>query len=138
MAADRLSEVKRLYLMPMGSAMDQYLANRLTATGRFVVVTDPQQADAVMTDRIGQSLKDQWLELYPVEDTMKKDDGEPPVGRFAATARGRGNFFLLDRESRAVLWSIYERPQNNTPDELDRIAGRIAGALVKGVKGPKK
>src|SRR5690242_4609026 len=42
-------------------------------------------------------------------------DSQPVTSSWA---RGRGNFFLVDRQSRSVIWSIYERPKNSTPDEL--------------------
>ena len=38
--------------------LDQYLANRLTDDHIFQVVTDPKQADAVFTDRIGEAFRD--------------------------------------------------------------------------------
>jgi hypothetical protein len=144
-ADPRLFEIRRIYLLPMGSGMDQYLANHLTETGRFTIVTDPLQADAVMTDRIGQNLKDQWRELYPPEkeeDKEKKPETRdnmtpPPTGRFAATARARGNFYLLDRQSRTVVWSLYFRPVNYTPDEMSRAAGHIAKDLAH-MASPKK
>ena len=60
-----LAEVKRVYLLPMSGGLDQYLANRLTKVGRFEVVTDPANADAVFTDRLGPAFEDKWNELYP-------------------------------------------------------------------------
>ena len=41
---------QRVYILAMGSGMDQYLANQLTTIGVFEVVTDPQKADAIVTD----------------------------------------------------------------------------------------
>ena len=50
-----LPEVKRVY-STNEQWLDQYLANRLTK-GRFEVVTDPDKADAVFTDRIGNRFR---------------------------------------------------------------------------------
>ena len=47
-----LKHVSSVYILPMSGGMDQFLANRLTTLGVFQVVTDPQRADAVITDRI--------------------------------------------------------------------------------------
>src|SRR5688500_13830221 len=60
-----LMEVREVYLLPMSGGLDQYLANRLTREGRFEVVTDPKNADAVFTDRLGPAFEDKLKELYP-------------------------------------------------------------------------
>ena len=52
--------------------------------------------------------------------------------------RGRGNFFLVDRQSRSVIWSIYERPKNLTPDELTKTATRVVQRLKKDLEPPKE
>ena len=43
--------------------------------------------------------------------------------------RGQGNFFVVDRNSRNVIWSVYERPKNSTPGELSKTAGRVVKRL---------
>jgi hypothetical protein len=58
LAGAELSSVHTVYLLPMGSALDQYLANRLTSEHVFQVVTDPKLADAVFTDRIGSAFEE--------------------------------------------------------------------------------
>ena len=60
-----LPEVRTVYLLSMSNGLDQYLANRLTQTGRFEVVTDPAKADAIFTDRLGTAFEEKWKELYP-------------------------------------------------------------------------
>lgn len=74
-AAAQLSSVHTVYLLPMSNGMDQYLANRLTQTGTFQVVTDPKRADAVFTDRVGESFEQRMEALYPPEPKPKP---EPP------------------------------------------------------------
>jgi hypothetical protein len=44
-------------------------------------------------------------------------------------SRGRGNFFVVDRSSRIVLWSVYEHPKNSTPGELTKTAARVVKHL---------
>jgi hypothetical protein len=56
------------------------------------------------------------------------DFGGPTV-RTGTIGRGKGNFFVVDRSSRAVLWSVYERPKNTTPGELTKTAGRVVKHL---------
>ena len=49
-----------------------------------------------------------------------------PVSSFG---RGKGTLFLVDAHSRAVLWSIFEKPGRTSPDQLDRIARRVVDRL---------
>jgi hypothetical protein len=58
-----LSTVHSVYLMPMGSGLDQFLAERLTSEHVFQVVTDPKLADAVLTDRIGKAFEENLADL---------------------------------------------------------------------------
>ena len=48
-----LDDIKTVYLLPMTNGFDQYLAIRLTTGVVLQVVTDPEKADAILTDRIG-------------------------------------------------------------------------------------
>jgi hypothetical protein len=136
-----LRHVSSVYILPMGSGMDQFLANRLTTLGVFQVVTDPQKADALITDRIGESFQDKLEELYPppkpVVKDEKKDDKKDkkddmsaaPIPHISSFNTGKGNFFIVDRRSRNVLWSIYERPKNSTPSELTKTAEKVVKHL---------
>ena len=160
----QLLQVKRVYILAMGSGMDQYLANQLTNSGIFEVVTDPKKADAIVTDNVGESFQNKLDDLYPPPappkkeaDTVKapadsgtsadpgdsstsnskpaKKDGLAGVDfgggamRSTSFSRGKGNFFVVDRASRIVLWSVYERPKNSTPGELTKTAGRVVKHL---------
>ncbi len=141
-----LRHVSSVYILPMSSGMDQFLANRLTTLGVFQVVTDPQRADAVITDRIGEPFQAKLEELYPPpkppkDDKSAKDDKKddkkdgkgdltgPVAPRVSSFNNGRGNFFIVDRRSRNVLWSLYERPKDSTPGELTRTAEKIVKRL---------
>jgi len=153
-AAPQLQQVNRVYILAMSSGMDQFLANQLTKYHVFEVVTDPQKADAILTDRVGEPFENKLNDLYPPpkspeqlkkEAEKKQDDDAKPgtardrladvdlsagaVSRVSTLGRGRGNFFIVDRGSRAVLWSIYQRPKDSTPGELERTAEKVVKQL---------
>jgi hypothetical protein len=145
-----LSQVQLVYLLPMGNGMDQYIANQLTRQGVFQVVTDHQRADALFTDQIGAPFEQRLEDLYPPplkEEKPETKEGseaktnetaikqEEPVTHYSTFGRGKGNFFLVDRKSRRVIWSIYERPKDTTPKNLDRTAERIVSQLKKALSG---
>ena len=61
----QLHEIKRVYILAMTSSLDQFLATQLVKAGTFEVVTDPKKADAIITDRVGESFEKKLDELYP-------------------------------------------------------------------------
>ena len=134
-----LKQVQSVYVLPMAGAMDQYLANKITKQALFQVVTDPKLADAILTDRIGESFEHKLADLYaPPKKADDKDkdskSGEndmvgPPLDQPSSFGRGRGTYFLVDRKSRAVLWSTYDRPNNMRADTLDKTADHIIKRL---------
>ncbi len=142
-----LEQVRSVYLFPMGNGLDQFLANRITNLGLFQVVADPNKADAVFTDRLGESFERRMAELYPepaapakTEEKGEKEGAsetkskqERPVP-FSTWGGGKGNIFIVDPQTRSVLWSAYERPKNSTPNELDKTAERIANRLKRELK----
>ncbi len=72
-----LGDLKTVYLLPMPGGLDQYLAIRLTTGSILQVVTDPQKADAIFTDRIGSGLEETLAELYNEKSKDKdKDDAQ--------------------------------------------------------------
>ena len=60
-------------------------------------------------------------------------EGGPP--RASSFGGGRGTLFLVDAHSRNVLWSVYEKPKNTSPDELDRAAKRVVTRLKQDLAG---
>ncbi len=152
----QLKQVNTVYILGMSGGLDQFLANQLTSSGVLQVVTDPQKADAILTDRIGEPLEAKLKELYPPppppepekkdedagKDASSKDRGaDLGVGAARVTSsfnRGKGNLFLVDRKSRAVLWSVYELPKNTTPGEMTKVAKRIVKQLGNDVSGGDK
>lgn len=156
-----LSQVRNVYLLPMANGVDQYLANKLTRTGVFRVVTDPQLADAIFTESTGPGFEDKLNELYPPpgkdkdkdKDKDKKEtapakESEPAFGniknadeprdifrpKVSAWARGKGNLFLVGRQSHAILWSVFDQPKDNRPRSLDRMAETVVKKLTSDLK----
>jgi hypothetical protein len=129
-AAD-LAEFKTVYLLPMSNGLDQFLAIKLTSGSVMQVVTDPQKADAILTDHIGLSFEQKLDELYGKKE---KDDDSAHTGMQNAS-RGRGAIFLVDRKTRDVIWSAYERPKSTAPDDMNHSAEKLAQKLEKDRKG---
>jgi len=63
---------------------------------------------------------------------LMTESGPPRASTFGA---GTGTLFLVDTHSRAVLWSVYEKPKQTTPDELDRTAKRVVTRLKQDLTG---
>jgi len=152
----QLKAVSSVYVLAMRNGMDQYLANQLTHAGVFRVVADPKKADAIFTDRLGESFEKKLNELYPPPPTpeqLKKEQEESEnkeprrgfdlsgaaVGRPTSTFSGaRGTYFLVDRASRTVVWSIYEPPaKDSTPASLTKIASRVVKQLEADLSSKK-
>ena len=138
-SAAELTEIKTVYLLPMSSGLDQFLASKLTSGAVLQVVTDPQKADAILADHVGVSLEQKLDELYGGAKPQKTDpvaaftdSGQP---RIQPMTRARGAIFLIDRKTRNVIWSDYERPKNTTQPEISHLADRIATRLAKEFKG---
>ena len=111
----------------------------------YEVVTDPALADAIFSDRIGETFEQKYAELYPPPKPLEEEksddaDKEPKkddkvqmstgaVRGASSWARGRGNVYLIDRKSRTVLWSSFRKPKNSTAKEMDRTAAQVVGSL---------
>jgi len=127
--------VKTVYVLPMAGGLDQYLELQLTSGGVLQVVTDPKKADAILTDGIGARFEENLTQLYgaPVDKDKPEKAG---LGEFAHPAmqplsRSRGLVFLVNRASRDVLWSTFERPKSSQPDDLKHVAQKIVERLAK-------
>jgi hypothetical protein len=149
------SSVRTIYILPMGHGLNQYVANRLTREHVLDVVADAARADAILTDSLGKPLEVELEKLHPTPKPPEQDadsgsdsddsdnpqtsrakktftTSEAPVSTFA---RGKGTLFLVDARSRAVLWSVYERPVKSTPDQLDHTAKHIVDRLKRDLAG---
>ncbi len=144
LSAAGLSDVKTVYLLPMSSGLDQYLAQKLTSGAVLQVVTDPQKADVVLTDHLGETFEQSLADLYQTKPKAddKTADAEDKGATFARSGmqgkRGRGTIFLVDRRTHEVLWSVYELPKDSQPGTLRHSAGRISDQLAKSIKGGAK
>ncbi|MBI3683151.1 MAG: hypothetical protein HY235_22495 [Acidobacteria bacterium] len=126
-----LAKVKSVYVLAMSNAMDQYLANRLQVSSLYVVVADPNTADAVFTDSLGPAFERKMIALYPPQKEETEEEAKPEEGRIVSSHKGRGMFFLVDRRTRQVLWSAHQLPRNYTPKELDEAARKVTERLRK-------
>jgi hypothetical protein len=150
---DELLQIRTVYVLHMSRAFDQYLATHLTRGGTLQVVTDPQKADAVLTEQLGKNFEDQMEELYPKpkapdplpaaeqEEAPQESnsalmlDMKDPEGRPRSTfGRGRGTVFLVHRASGNVVWSTYLRPKSPTADVLNDAARQVADQLKDAFK----
>lgn len=154
-AGTELLQVRHVYLLPMSHSFEQYLANHLTRSGVYQVVTDPAKADAIFTDRLGKSFEAALDELYPaakpeepkhVEE--KPDDQEPPQDsvmipiapqeRLGGGSKGRNTYFLVNRATRNVIWSTYERSKTSQADDLNYTAKDVVARLESAVRNDSK
>jgi hypothetical protein len=133
----QLTEIHSVYLLPMSGNLDQFLAVRLNASKIFLVVTDPRKADAVFTERIGPNFEDALKELYASDAKDAKDKKADEYSRptMKPLSNGKGSLFLVDRKSKNVVWSTYDKPKSNRADDVNQLAQRIANRLEKDVKG---
>jgi hypothetical protein len=129
-----LPDVRAVYVLPMAGGLDQFLASRLASEDVFHVVTDPMKADAIFTDQLGATFEQKLVELYPPPKPANakpdKDDGTPPSHAYTG-GHVTGSIFLVDRASRTVIWSSYEKSAKRAPASMDAEAKRIVGQIQK-------
>ena len=152
--AGDVSQVHTVYILTMNAGLDLHIANRLTDGHVLQVVTDPQKADAVLTDRLGPAFEDQMSRLYPPPPAPKeeadendkdkqKEDTSSIASAFTSDAaaklarptssfgRGKGTIFLVSVKSREVLWSTFALPKDGRGATLEQTAGKITKDLKK-------
>lgn len=147
--APALSDIHTVYLLTMGSRLDQYLATELARRGVFAVTTDPHSATAVFTDELGPNFERRFSELYapkeverhPEEKEEKDDPATFGAGGTHSTmnmtdaalphssVRGKGNLFLVDRASLKVVWSGYAKPRGTGSQAMNKTAAKFASEL---------
>lgn len=134
--ATGIATVKKVYLLPMRASLDQYLASYVTSQRIFEVVADPKRADAIFTDRLGESFEKRVSELLKEKD-QEAAKTETPRGEGMSASRTAGTIFLVEPKSMTVLWSVYQPPKNLTREEVDACARRIVRDLAT-EKGTRK
>jgi hypothetical protein len=161
-----LTGIHTVYMMPMYRGLDQYLANRLTTAHVFQVVTDPKQADAVFTDRLGEAFQSQLETMFPPPEpaaapappatappdkqATAEPDAQSSKGMFdtvnklenpstnSTFGRGKGTIFLVDARTSRVIWSAYRTPVSSGSREMDHAASELVEQIRKDMGTKKK
>jgi hypothetical protein len=132
-----LDQIKTVYLLPMSRGLDQFLAERLTTGQILQVVTDPKKAEAIFTDRVGSNFEQSLQELFDDKKSEPKssDKLEDLVAyqrpAMQPLSRGKGNIFLVDRQTRTVIWSTYVEPKTANSNDMNHVADQVADKLAK-------
>ena len=130
--------VHTVYILPMAGGLDQYLAEQLTRDRVVQVVTDPKLADAVLTDRIGETFEQKMTQIRPRDDAEKKAGTSSDIRPGFRSTSNRGTVFLVDAKSRQVLWSDYEKPGTSLNREAAKIAKKLGFVLHPATPGTAK
>jgi hypothetical protein len=127
-------KTRTVYIVPMANGLDRHLASRLTSAGAVRIVLDPENADAVLTDRVDEA-------FWAWSNARYKRPGKASSAAFNDDDRSRyerprlggyrGTVFLVDPRNGVVLWSIYEPTPDTSPNALDQAAVRVASNLKK-------
>ena len=121
-----------VFILRMANGLDQYLASRLTSERVLWVVLEPTSADAVLTNSIDEGFWAWLVRTYPSpagsasQSSGKNESSAPWVTQ---PGKHRGTIFLVDPRNRTVVWSTYDHGRDDSPDELDRSAARVASQL---------
>jgi hypothetical protein len=127
-------KTRTVYIVPMANGLDRHLASRLTSSGAVWIVLDPENADAVLTDRVDEAF---WAwsnaRYKPAGKASNAAPNDDDRSRYERPRMGgyRGTVFLVDPRHGVVLWSIYEPTPDTSPNALDQAAVRVAMNLKK-------
>ncbi len=131
----------------MNGALDQYVAEQVTSEGLFPVTVDPARAKTVMTDHIDAKFFDGMNEVFAPKKAppavgdaeAKAANGSIEDGLTAPRAANRprgnpqGTVFLVDVQTRQVVWSTYIGEYDRRPKRLHQEAKQVVGDLRKGL-----
>jgi hypothetical protein len=81
-----LSSVQVIYVLPMGSGMDQFVAHQLARHGLYEVTTDPRQADAFLSDFVGTTFETRVDDLLKAARDKAEKEAEELARKEAAKA----------------------------------------------------
>jgi hypothetical protein len=127
-------KTRTVYILPMANGLDRHLASRLTSSGVVWVVLDPENAEAVLTDRVDYSFwtwsNARYKTAAKPTNTALNDDDRSRSERPRAGAY-RGTVFLVDPRNGVVLWSIYQPTTDTSPNALDQAAVHVVINLKK-------
>ena len=148
LGADTPEPGAKVYLLRMKNGFDLHLANRLTQTGVLVVVTDPTEAEFVLTENVGTGFEEAMKLLYPPPPVQAPETGEgdedeggrrtdlPVVNRYMGArpstfGRAEGTLFLVRRTDSTVIWSTFLDRRDTRDSAQDKHAGSIVKRLEK-------
>lgn len=127
-------KTRTVYIIPMSNGLDRHLASRLTSSSAVWVVLDPENADAVLTDRVDEAFwawsNARYKPASKPSNAVLSDEDRSRYERPRA-AGYRGTIFLVDPRNGVVLWSIYEPTPDTSPNALDQAAVHVALNLKK-------
>lgn len=148
--------VNSVYILRMSGGLDQYLITELSKWNVFNITTDPQKADAIFTDTVGETFEKKYDQLYPppkdaatiaAEQEAKENPANQGLAGAIATpqqrlgtsswGRGRGSIFLVDRKSRLVLWSTSRLTEGSASKQMVEQAQKVVERLRKDLAPPK-
>jgi len=130
--------VRTVYVLPMSGGLDLYIAQWLARNQTVHVTTDPKNADAILTDHLGEDFEHKLAQLLAKNDGHEKTGNSSQPERYSP-GRHRGTVFLVDSKTRQVLWSDYEKPPAyRSSDKLNHEAKEIVKKLSAslGAAGP--
>jgi len=95
----------------------EYQLEKLHPTPKPPEESAKSEVDSDKSDKVAGDLadKDDKDATSTRRAPRQMPEGGPP--RPNAFGGGKGTLFLVDAHSRAVLWSVYEKPKNTSPDE---------------------
>ncbi len=141
----------KVYLLRMKDGFDLHLANRLTEAGLMTVVTDPREADYVLTEGVGPRFEAYMEQLFraPEDEEAKSEEDKDSGGsgdkksgamvamsakapvRASSFGRSSGTVFLVRRADSSVVWSTFLRRQDSREEMLHKNAGEVVKRLKK-------
>lgn len=122
-AQSALTDAKTIFVLPMPGGLDQYLAVRLAQESTLTVVTKAETADLLLTDQLTAA-----VDKKPEETSTSSTFSRPTM---RPLARGKGTFFLVDRQTGNVVWSTIEPPKSTIAKDLKTAATHIVDRLNK-------
>jgi hypothetical protein len=127
--------VRTVYILPMSGGLDLYVAEWLAKDQTIRVTTDPKNADAILTDHLGEDFEHKLDRLLAKKEDREKTSNSSQPERYSP-GHHRGTVFLVDSRTREVLWSDYEKPSaSRSSDKLNREAKAIVKKLSESLRG---
>lgn len=145
----------KVYLLRMKNGFDLHLANRLTESGLVTVVTEPAEAEYIITESVGRGFEEMMKQLYPPppeEKASEKEDGDDDSGvsqapktinqyagqRATTFGRSDGTVFFVRRSDSSVTWSTFLERRDTRDAMMHKNAGEVVKRLKKRLEADRK